>query len=439
VKLVKKKISDFKIADYNPRSISENELKKLKNSIKKFGYVEPIIINEITGNIIGGHQRFKALKELGYKEVDCISIKVNEAEERALNLALNKIQGEWDNQKLISVLKEIQELEEEQLINTGFSDEEIMYLLELERREKERIQAVEDEYAISNEVKTNLRIGDVIQLGENHKLIIGDSTDPDVWRELLGEERIDLVMTSPPYNLNINYGKYSDNKELKEYLEMIKKVFQNAINYMNKGRYACINIGREWGPINMPAKYDLILEEIGYVFFRNIYWSKPLGSARVGSIKNPFPRHYKPKVQTEIIQVYAKEPINDADVMIQYVYGVENKKNKKPKKEIIPQILLSKYAGNVWNIHTETTLSKHHPAPYPLQLPFNCIRFYTFKDEIVVDPFVGSGTTILAAEQLGRKTRCIELDPEYAQVIINRYKNMFPNQKIKCINRKVIL
>jgi DNA modification methylase len=108
-------------------------------------------------------------------------------------------------------------------------------------------------------------------------------------------------VTSPPYNLDIKYGKYSDNKEFKDYINLIEKVFFNAKDFLTRGRYISINIGREWGPVNMPAKYDLIFEKIGYTFFRNIYWIKPLGSARVGSTRNPFPRYYKPKVQTEII------------------------------------------------------------------------------------------------------------------------------------------
>jgi DNA modification methylase len=430
--LVTIKIEELNPAEYNPRVITEEELKKLKQSIEEFGYVEPIVYNENTKRIISGHQRIKVLKELGYKEIKAIKLNLSETKERSLNLALNKIRGNWDNQKLVQVLKEIHEKDEEQLPNTGFSDSEIMYLLELERRERERINAMEDYFTKVEE--TNIQVGDIIQCG-NHKILCGDSADPHNWRKLLGEERVDLIITSPPYNLDIGYGKYKDNKELEEYLKFIKKVFANLISYLNKGRYICVNIGREWGPINMPARYDHIFRELNLVFFRNIYWTKPLGSARVGSIRNPFPRYYKPKVQTEIIQLYTKEPIPDADLMIKYTYGVE----RPEQKESIPDILIQKYAGNIWEMHTETTLGQEHPAPFPVQLPFNCIRFYSYENEIVVDPFAGAATTMIAAEQLGRKGRMLEMDPLYVQVAVNRYKKMFPNKAVKCLNRQIEL
>jgi DNA modification methylase len=82
-------------------------------------------------------------------------------------------------------------------------------------------------------------------------------------------------------------------------------------------------------------------------------------------------------------------------------------------------------------MHTETTLSDKHPAPYPVQLPFNCIRFYTFEQEIVVDPFGGAGTTMIAAHQLNRKARLIEIDPRYVQASIDRFKQLYPNEAVK--------
>jgi site-specific DNA-methyltransferase (adenine-specific) len=215
---------------------------------------------------------------------------------------------------------------------------------------------------------------------------------------------------------------------MKDYLNMIEKVFMNMKDYIDKGRFICVNIGREWGPINIAAKYDNIFEGLGYTFFRNIYWSKPKGAAR-GTIttRNPFPRYYVPKVQTEIIEIYASEEMpNIYEPMIVYKIG----EGEKTRKEQIPKILLEKYSGNVLEMMTETQLSQDHPAPFPVQLPYNCIRFFSFEGERIIDPFMGSGSTLIAADQLKRKCYGIELDPSYVSLCIERFMLYKPSAKM---------
>jgi hypothetical protein len=305
------KIDELKDSEYNPRQITKDELKKLKTSIEKFGLVQPIVVNinpERENVVISGHQRLKAAKSLGLKEVPCMLVDLSLTKEKALNLAMNRIGGRFEEEKLIDLLSAIEQENEDILNITGFDNAEINYLLGLREKEKEQIYAdtAEDDFDLTN--KYEIKEGDLVILDGKHKIICGDSTNPNILRRLLRENKIDLVVTSPPYNLDIKYGKYRDNKNYKEYIDMLSKVFDNIKTFLNKGRFLCVNIGREWGPINMPAKYDELLENLGYVFFRNIYWSKPLGSAR-GTItsRNPFPRYYIPKVQTEIIQLYSNE------------------------------------------------------------------------------------------------------------------------------------
>ncbi len=434
--IVWKKIEELKPAEYNPRKFSDKELKKLKKSISAFGFVEPIVINSFPGRenvVIGGHMRLQAAKELNITKVPVVEVSLSPDKERALNLALNKIKGEWDEKKLIEALLELEKENEDILPLTGFEEKEIEYLLELQQLEKETIYASAPEDRLpDNKNQLGIEPGDIVEIDGKHRIICGDSTDPGVWRALLGETKIDLIVTSPPYNLDIKYGKYRDNKEYKEYIAMIEKVFRNAKDFLNKGRYVCVNIGRDWGPINMPAKYNQLLEEIGYVFFRDIYWIKPLGSAR-GTIttKNPFPRYYVPKVQTEIVQIYSfEEKPSFFNNLIVYKIGEEP---HREKKERIPDLLLSKYIGNAWFMAPETALDGRPKEPFPVQLPFNCIRFFTFKEEVVLDPFLGSGTTIIAADQLGRKGYGIELDPNYVNLTVTRFKEYKPDAKIKVI------
>jgi ParB-like chromosome segregation protein Spo0J len=162
-------------ADYNPRKISKEELEKLKRSIKEFGYVEPVIYNEKTGVIVGGHQRVTALKELGQTEVDCVIVSFDTDKEKALNIALNKISGDWDEDKLSALLMDIKESGEDPEL-TGFDADEINKLL-LKTQEAGEVE--EDDFdaeaAAASIKEPTTKPGDVWQLGR-HRLMCGDST-----------------------------------------------------------------------------------------------------------------------------------------------------------------------------------------------------------------------------------------------------------------------
>lgn len=141
MRLVRKKIGELKFAKYNPRRMSTKEMEKLKKSIKEFGYVEPIMWNRRTGNIVGGNQRLRALMELGIEEVDVVEVDIDENKEKVLNIALNKISGEWDDKKLLGLLDELQK---ENLFDmSGFEDNELEELrlldkeIEFDIKEKE--------------------------------------------------------------------------------------------------------------------------------------------------------------------------------------------------------------------------------------------------------------------------------------------------------------
>ena len=108
----------------------------------------------------------------------------------------------------------------------------------------------------------------------------------------------------------------------------------------------------------------------------------------------------------------------------------------KKRDEQIPDILIRKFSGNVWEFNTEGHLSGDHPAPFPTQLPFNCIRFFSFENERILDPFMGSGTTLIATDQLKRKFYGIELDPNYVSLTIERYLMYKPGAKFEVIKDK---
>lgn len=182
-------------ADYNPRKISKEELEKLKKSIQTFGYIEPVIYNERTGLIVGGHQRVKALKELGVEEVDCVIGNWSEAEEKELNIALNKISGEWDEDKLSALLLDIKETGGD-LEATGFDDKEINKLLLKANPAEVEEDDFDAEEAAANIKEPITKPGDLWKLGR-HSLLCGDSTKLADVERLMGGAKGGFVLVRP--------------------------------------------------------------------------------------------------------------------------------------------------------------------------------------------------------------------------------------------------
>lgn len=180
-------IKELNAAHYNPRvDLQKNdpEYQKLENSIKEFGYIDPIIWNEETGRVVGGHQRLKILKDLGHTEVSVSVVHLDEEKERTLNVALNKISGDWDNHKLAELLRDL-DFDAREL--TGFDPGEIDDLLEdfLDFDEEAEEDDFDLDLGLSDASDTGIKEGDIIELGE-HRLICGDSTKAETLQTLMG-------------------------------------------------------------------------------------------------------------------------------------------------------------------------------------------------------------------------------------------------------------
>ena len=197
----KKNTADLLPADYNPRKDlkpGDKEYEKLKRSIEQFGYVEPVIWNKTTGRVVGGHQRLKVLIDMGMNEVDCVVVELSEEKEKALNVALNKISGEWDNDKLALLIADLQGTDFDVSL-TGFEPAELEALF----REDTKKGVHDDDFDVEAELQkpTFSKAGDLWQLGE-HRLVCGDSTKPETYALLMNGKQANLVVTDPPYNVN---------------------------------------------------------------------------------------------------------------------------------------------------------------------------------------------------------------------------------------------
>ncbi|WP_141670412.1 ParB N-terminal domain-containing protein, partial [Actinobaculum suis] len=200
MKLQKLAVDKLIPADYNPRKElkpGDPEFEKLTRSLTEFGYVEPVIWNKTTGNVVGGHQRLTALKHLGHTEVDCVVVELDEVREKALNVALNKISGDWDEAKLALVIADL-DIADFDAELTGFDEKEIQQLIgSLDETE------IEDDgfdLTAALEAAAFVKRGDIWSLGR-HRLVCGDATSPDDVAALMDGKLANLVLTDPPYNV----------------------------------------------------------------------------------------------------------------------------------------------------------------------------------------------------------------------------------------------
>lgn len=231
----KLRIKDLIPASYNPRKKlkpEDKEFEKIKNSITEFGYVEPIIVNSDM-TIIGGHQRATVLQTLGYDEIDCIVIEIDKTKEKALNIALNKITGEWNQELLADLIEDLQKSDFD-VGFTGFEPPEIEQLFNKVHDKKIK----EDDFDVDAELKkpAMTKQGDVWMLGM-HRLACGDSTLPETYEKLMEGKKANLVVTDPPYNVNYegSAGKIqNDNLEDDKFYNFLFAAFVNMEQNMER-------------------------------------------------------------------------------------------------------------------------------------------------------------------------------------------------------------
>jgi DNA modification methylase len=383
----KLKINDLIPAAYNPRKDLKPgvpEFEKIKRSIEEFGYVEPVIVNSDM-TIIGGHQRAKVLSALGYEEIDCVVIEVDKTKEKALNIALNKITGDWDTASLATLLAELDK-ESYNIELTGFDWDEAEKLLKTLDKED---NSKDDEYEIEVPEEPISKLGDIWQLGR-HRLMCGDSTLKEDISKLTEGKTVEMVFTDPPWN--VNYGATNhpswksrtiknDSMSTEDFKEFMEKSFARMAEAMVVGGMAYVVMSaQEWGSL-MPA-----LGDNGFHWSSTIIWNKD----RLVLSRKDYHTRYEPMW-----------------------YGW---------KDGAPRIhpLTDRQQCDVWDI-PRPSKSEEHPTMKPVELVQRAIENSSKRGNFVLDQFGGSGTTLIASENAGRTCFMMELDPKYVDVIVNRY------------------
>ena len=379
----KLKIDALIPASYNPRKKlkpGDAEYEKIKNSITEFGYVDPIIVNSDM-TIIGGHQRWSVLKALGYDEVDCVVIEIDKTKEKALNIALNKVTGEWNKELLADLIKDLQSLDYD-VSMTGFEPPEIDELFNDVHSKDVKDDKFDLDKALDDEAF--VKSGDVWLLGR-HRLMCGDSTKPDNISILMNGKKANLCITDPPYNCSYEGGTgmriMNDNwSDSQKFYQFLLDAFKNAYGSMADGA-AIYVFHSDAEKVNF---FNAVVDA-GFHYSTTCIWVK--NALVIGRMDFQM-RH---------------EPI---------IYGFKDTAKHK--------FYGDRKQTTVWEFD-KPVKSKLHPTTKPLALIGYPIGLSSQENGIILDLFGGSGSTLIAAEQMNRIGYLMELDPVYASVIVRRY------------------
>jgi DNA modification methylase len=491
MKIVKRKITELIAAEYNPRKINKVQEQDLKDSLTRFGLVDPIIINinkERKNIVIGGHQRLRVWADLGNTEIDCNQLDLTLDKERELNIRLNKNGGSFDDE----LVKEYFDYEE--LTEWGFTPDELF------DKEETTADGLIDDDEIPEAKESRVVLGDIWKLGK-HKIMCGDSTSLNDVEKLMNGEKAQLAHNDPPYGMKKeNDGVLNDNLNYNDLLNFNNQWIPLQFNQLkDNGSFYC------WG-IDEPLMdiYSNILKPYAKeqkLTFRNlITWNKGHGQSQNSELTRSYAtadekclfvmmgvqgfnnnkdnyfdgfeniRKYleneKNKMNwsiKDVIKITGKSSASHYFTTSQWIFPTKEHYNslkikanndvfKKEYDEIkkeYDEIKKEYYStrayfnnthdnmNNVWNIQRTSQKEREtvggHVTPKPLELCERVINSSSEKNEIILDFFLGSGSTLIAAEKLNRKCYGMELDEKYCDVIIERWEQ-FTGLKAEKIN-----
>lgn len=400
MEIVYKKIDDLIPYINNSRTHSEEQINQIVASINEFGFTNPLLIDE-KDNIIAGHGRLLASKKLKMEEVPCIVLSgLTEAQKKAYIIADNKmaLNAGWDEELLKIELENLKELDFD-LELTGFDVDELDDIFQAEEKQ----QIVEDDFDIEPPEEPKAKLGDIYQLG-NHRLMCGDSTKIEDVEKLMNGNKADMVFTDPPYGMNLD----TDFSGMKNKLDFAKeKGFTGGKKYEQ-------GIVDDFNPKMIDLIMSLDVKEIflwGADYFAELLPNKNDGSWIVWD--------KRANGNDDIEEDYS------SDKMYGSCFELCWSKNRHKR-----DIARVKWAG-VFGTEQEFDHKRYHPTQKPIKLCEWFIKRYSNDDNFILDLFGGSGSTLIACEQLNRNCYMMELDPKYIDVIIKRWEEITGKKAIK--------
>lgn len=407
-------IDDLKPCPWNPRKWDDAAKSQLRESISRFGFVDPIIVNshpERMNIIIGGHFRWTVAKELGLKEVPVVYLSLTEERERELNLRLNRNVGEWDYELL-------KEFDTSLLLNVGFDNNDLSAIWDAS------LEICDDEFKPDEELKKigapQTKTGQMFALG-NHVLLCGDSTDEASVKKLVGSKLMNMVYCDPPYNIGLSYdkgvstnGKYggrktNDSLSDSEYKEFLGKTIKNTLLVSEPDAHVFY-----WCDENQVGLVQGLFSEHGLQNRRTCLWIKNNFNM---TPQLAFNKAYEPCVYATRGKPYLASDIKNLNEIMNKEVGVGNR-----TLEDIEDLF------NIWMVKRLPGQSYEHPTEKPPTLHEKALRRCTKIGDAVIDLFGGSGSTLIACEQMKRACFTIEQEPLFCDLIIKRYETLTGNK-----------
>jgi len=416
IEIVQVPISQLRPSEYNPRKMSDKQEADLTESLKRFQFVDPIIVNSFPareGVVIGGHQRLKIAKKIGYKDVPVVYLNLNLEQEKELNLRLNANGGEWDYDLLKNFNLNL-------LMDVGFDNKDLEQMfddvLEIDNdnfdEQKELIKAQE----------TNIKTGDLFQLGY-HRLLCADSLKPNSIENLMDNQKANIIYVDPIYNIGLDYNKglggksnyggtTNDNKNEREYCQFIKNLIVNSKLVAQDNAHFFYYCDQKY-----VGMLQNLYQELGIDYKRTCLWIK---NGFNPTPKIAFNKAYGPVVYGIIGKPYLSD-IKNLDEILNKEVGSGNR-----LIEDITDIF------DIWLAKRQSGELYEHPTQKPPTLHEKPLRRCTRVGDIVLDICAGSGSTLIACEQLKRNAYLCEIEPVFCQVIINRWEKL-TNQKVNLL------
>ena len=376
-------IGKIKANPNNPRTIKDDKFFKLVQSLKdlpEMAKVRPVVVNQDMV-VLGGNMRLKAMKEAGWKEAPVEIVDWDEDKQRQFIIKDNVGFGEWDWEMLAN------EWDAEQLDDWGLDIPAF--------DDPKELEAEEDDYEMPDQITTDIVLGDLFEIGP-HRLLCGDSTDSEQVAILMNGEKADMVFTDPPYALfgNSTGAAVADDKMIRPFFLLIGTSIMKATKKFAHF-YSCLD-WKSWAAVLETY------QKAGLTVKNMIVWDK--GSGALGQAY---------RSQHELIMFGL---CGNNGISITGTSGVESKYQIKDT--------------NVWTVKRENKQGMH-AALKPQELIQKAVQNSSFADELVLDLFLGSGSTMVAAQQLKRKCYGMEMEPKYCQVIVDRMLKLDPSLEVK--------
>jgi DNA modification methylase len=380
------KISQVKNNPNNPRLIKNDKFKKLVKSVQDFPEMlelRPIVVDE-NMIVLGGNMRLKACIEAGLKEVWIEVANLTEQQKKEFTIKDNVGFGEWEWDMLANEWEQT-ELEGWGLDGFPFEDKVL--------------EAEEDNFKVPDEIKTDIVLGDLFEIGE-HRLLCGDSTDSDQVAKLMNGEKADMVFTDPPYGVSYEGGH---NKKKRKGIENDTLQGQDLTDLFYESLMNADLFSKDYSAFYIWYSTNKSVETFASFSRLNLSVRAVIAWYKVKSGLGSFMSQYIPNF----------EPC---------IYAFKNGKS--------PQWFGASDEKSVWELKKDSR-NEYHPTQKPIELPSRAIENSSKLKDIIYDCFLGSGSTMVASHQLKRKCYGMELDPKYCQVIIDRMKKLMLNLVIK--------